>query len=107
MAFDFKTACPALYRPGPTPELLAVPPLRFLSVQGEGDPNQPDGAYQKALAQLYAVAYTLKHSRPDQTPGYFDFVVPPLESLWRQDGAPDPSANKNSAGGPCCACRTL
>ena len=75
MAFDFKTACPALYRPGRTPELLAVPPLRFLSVQGEGDPNQPDGAYQKALAQLYTVAYTLKHSRPDQTPGYFDFVV--------------------------------
>lgn len=95
MAFDFKTACPALYRPGRTPELLAVPPLRFLSVQGERDPNQPDGAYQKALAQLYTVAYTLKHSRPDQTPGYFDFVVPPLESLWRQDGAPDPQRKQD------------
>ena len=62
--------------------------MRFLAVRGRGDPNEPDGAYQTALGLLYGVAYTLKMSGKGSHPidGYFPYVVPPLEGLWRQSG---------------------
>ena len=42
----------------------------------------------QAVAQLYAVAYTIKMSKMGTRPieGYFDFVVPPLEGFWWQEG---------------------
>ena len=63
--------------------------MRFIAVRGQGDPNAEDGEYKRALAVLYALAYTIKMSKMGgETPeGYFDFVVPPLEGLWRQEGA--------------------
>ena len=59
--------------------------MNFLAVRGQGDPNQEDGAYKKALGMLYAVAYTIKMSK-HKPEGYFDYVVPPLEGLWWQEG---------------------
>ena len=91
MPIDYKKTQKALYRPSKTPHLIQVPPLSFLAVQGQGDPNQPGGAYQEAIGQLYAVAFTLKMSKlgPWQPAGYFDYVMPPLEGLWwMPDGAP-------------------
>ena len=89
MAFDFKQAEKALYRPGNVPVLVEVPRMYYLAVRGEGDPNEPGGEYQRAVSALYAVAYTLKmggkHGHPME--GWFDYVVPPLESFWRQAGA--------------------
>ena len=37
---------------------------------------------------LYAVAYTIKMSKmgDQRMAGYFDFVVPPLEGFWWQEG---------------------
>ena len=88
MAFDFKREYPALYRPGRAPMLLTVPPLRFAAVEGRGDPNLPGGDFQRAVGALYAVLYAVKMSRRGgrAMEGYFDFVVPPLEGLWRQAG---------------------
>ena len=88
MAFDFKKEYKALYLPPAKPQIVTVPPMRFVAVRGEGDPNQSDGAYQQALAVLYAVAYTIKMSKmtDHRIDGYFDYVVPPLEGLWHQDG---------------------
>ena len=86
MAFDFKKAEKALYRPGETPALVEVPRMRYLAVRGTGDPNAPGGAYQQAVSALYAVAYTLKMGGKRDRPmaGWFDYVVPPLEGFWRQ-----------------------
>ena len=88
MAFDFKKEYKDLYQPGTAPSILTVPPLRFLAVRGAGDPNEPDGAYQKALALLYGIAYTLKMSykTDHRIDGYFEYAVPPLEGFWRQAG---------------------
>lgn len=88
MAFDFKKAYKEFYLPPKQPTLVTVPPMTFLAVRGQGDPNQPDGAYQQALGLLYAVAFTIKMSKlgPQQPEGYFDYVMPPLEGLWRQAG---------------------
>lgn len=90
MAFDFKREYKDLYQPGAKPVLVDVPELRFVSVRGRGNPNEPDGEYQKALAVLYAVSYTLKMSYKTERriPGFFEYVVPPLEGFWEQDGIP-------------------
>ena len=88
VALDFKKAQRALYLPAQTPSIVDVPPMRFIAVRGRGDPNAAGGEYQRALAMLYAVAYTIKMSnRGDRRiDGWFDYVVPPLEGFWRQPG---------------------
>lgn len=97
MAFDFKKEYREFYLPKNRPELVFVPPMRFVAVRGEGDPNEPGGAYQAALGALYAVAYAVKMSKlgDRRMDGYFDFVVPPLEGFWQADGLFDP-ARKSS-----------
>ena len=60
--------------------------MNFLAVRGQGDPNEEQGAYKQALELLYAVAYTIKMSKRNPPEGYFDYVVPPLEGLWWQEG---------------------
>lgn len=88
MAFDYRKEYREYYLPKGAPGLVTVPPMNFVAVRGEGDPNEEDGAYQRALNQLYGVAYTLKMSpRAGRAiEGFFDYVVPPLEGLWRQKG---------------------
>ncbi|WP_314737998.1 GyrI-like domain-containing protein [Limosilactobacillus urinaemulieris] len=88
MTYDFKKEQPELYRPGKRPATIAVPRMRYLAVQGKGDPNAEDGEYSQALQLLYGIAYTIKMSKKGdyQIPGYFDFVVPPLEGMWWQPG---------------------
>jgi len=88
MAFDFKKEYKEFYMPKNRPEIVAVPAANYIAVRGEGDPNTEGGAYQQAISVLYAVAYTLKMS--DKTnhkiEGFFEYVVPPLEGFWWQDG---------------------
>ena len=75
------------YLPKNRPEIIEVPPFKAVAVRGKGNPNDKDGAYQKAIGILYAIAYTIKMSRKTdhQMDGYFDFVVPPLEEFWWQE----------------------
>lgn len=89
MPFDFKKEYKDLYQPPKTPGVIEVPPMNFLAVRGQGDPNQEGGAYQQAIGLLYGVAFTLKMSEKagHKIPGSFAYVVPPLEGLWWQPGA--------------------
>jgi hypothetical protein len=83
---------PELYAPGTAPSLIDVPEMLFLTVDGCGDPNDPEGEYTKALELLYALTYTIKMSpKGGNAPeGYFEYSVPPLEGLWWfGDGAGD------------------
>lgn len=88
MAFDFKKEYRCFYLPSRSPELIEVPEMHYLAVRGKGNPNTPDGDYQQTLAHLYALAYTIKMSGKGehQIEGFFDYVVPPLEGFWWQDG---------------------
>ena len=87
MAFDFKKAYKEYYLPKNKPEILTIPPVRYIAVRGEGDPNAEGGAYQQAISVLYAVAYTLKmsHKTDHKIEGFFEYVVPPLEGFWQQE----------------------
>ena len=88
MAFDFKKEYKEFYLPKDTPSIVTVPPVNYLAVRGQGDPNQEGGAYQQAIGLLYGVAYTIKMSKKGdhRIEGYYDYVVPPLEGFWRQEG---------------------
>ena len=87
MAFDFKKEYKEYYLPKNKPEIVTVPPMKYIAVRGEGDPNAEGGAYQQAIGVLYAVAYTLKmsHKTGHKIEGFFEYVVPPLEGFWQQE----------------------
>ena len=84
--FDFKKAFKDLYAPKQTPARVFVPKMSFVAVRGEGNPNDSSGAYQEALKILYALSYTIKMDKGQNIQGYFDYIVPPLESLWWGNG---------------------
>lgn len=88
MAFDFKKEYKEFYLPKAVPEIVDVPPMNYLAVRGSGNPNEEGGAYQQALGVLYALAYTIKMSYKGdhKINGFFEYVVPPLEGFWWQDG---------------------
>ena len=88
MAFDFKKEYKAYYLPKNKPEIVTVPPMQYVAVRGQGDPNEEGGAYKAAIGVLYAVVYTIKMSKMGdrRIEGYYDFVVPPLEGFWWQEG---------------------
>ena len=88
MAFDFKKEYKEFYLPPRKPGIITVPVMNFLAVRGSGDPNLEDGEYKQAINLLYGVAFTIKMSKmgDHRIAGYFDYVVPPLEGFWWQDG---------------------
>lgn len=99
MPFDFKKEYKEYYLPKNKPELITLPPCRYIALRGEGDPNEEGGAYQQALQVLYAVAYTLKMSYKTgrKINGFFEYVVPPLEGLWWQEGVQGVDYSSKSA----------
>ncbi|TWE13899.1 hypothetical protein FHX69_6029 [Prauserella muralis] len=81
--YDVKKRHKELYSPSSTEfAVVDVPEFRYLAVDGRGDPNT-SAAYAHALEALYGVAYTLKFASK-KTLGR-DFVIAPLEGLWRAD----------------------
>ena len=88
MAFDYKKEYREFYMPARRPEIIDVPEMNFIAVRGKGDPNEEEGEYKEAMNLLYGIAYTIKMSKKGdrRIEGYFDYVVPPLEGFWWQEG---------------------
>lgn len=88
MAFNYKKEYKEFYLPPKTPGIIQIPEMNYIAVRGQGDPNEPDGAYKTAIGLLYAIAFTIKMSYKGshKIDGYFSYVVPPLEGLWWQAG---------------------
>lgn len=72
-----------LYLPKAKPEVVDLPPFRFVTISGEGNPNSE--LFSECIGALYAVSYAIKMNlkklelKPD---GYCDFTVYPLEGVW-------------------------
>lgn len=81
--FDYKKEYKDLYLPKNKPGIIDVPEMRFIMVDGKGDPNT-SASYKEAVEVLYGLSYAIKMSKMGSTQplGYFDYVVPPLEGLW-------------------------
>ncbi|MGN0831976.1 MAG: GyrI-like domain-containing protein [Candidatus Ornithospirochaeta sp.] len=88
MAFDYKKEYKEFYLPPKKPVIVTIPKMNYIAIRGKGDPNEEDGEYKRAMSLLYPIAYTLKMSPRSgkETEGYFEYVVPPLEGLWWQEG---------------------
>ena len=88
MAVDFKKTLKHLYAPKTKPSIVNVDKANYIAVRGCGDPNDENSEYKKSISLLYPVAYAIKMSKKGEykIPDYFDFVVPPLEGFWWQDG---------------------
>jgi len=81
---DYKKQYKNLYQPKTVPAIVDVPKMKFIMVDGKGNPNEEAGEYAKAIELLYGLSYTIKMSnKSGKAPAdFFDYVVPPLEGLW-------------------------
>lgn len=83
-AIDLKAQRKDLYYP-PADKVVfvEVPEMRYLAIDGEGNPNTAV-AYREAVEALYPVAYALKFARKPT----LNYTMMPLEGLWWLDGEP-------------------
>lgn len=88
MAFDYKKEYKEFYLPKAKPAIVKIPEMNYIAVRGQGDPNAEGGEYKESIGLLYGIAFTIKMSKKGdhQIDGYFDYVVPPLEGFWQQEG---------------------
>lgn len=88
MAFDYKKEYKEFYMPKNKPSIVNIPKMNYIAVRGKGNPNEEKGEYQKSIELLYSIAYTIRMSNKGdyKIDGYFEYVVPPLEGFWWQDG---------------------
>lgn len=82
MKVDLKKQIPSYTAPRGRFEVIEVPPLQYLMVDGHGDPNAAP-AYGEAVSALYGVSYKLKFLSKNDLDR--DYVVMPLEGLWWSD----------------------
>ncbi len=59
---------------------VTVPPLKYLMIDGQGDPNTSQ-EYAEAVAALFSVSYAAKFA-VKKGPEGTDYAVMPLEGLW-------------------------
>ncbi len=89
MAFDYKKEYKEFYMPASKPAIVTVPEMHYIAVRGRGNPNDENGEYKKSIGLLYGIAFTIKMSKKGthKIDGYFEYVVPPLEGFWWQEGS--------------------
>ena len=88
MAFDYKKEYKEFYMPKNKPSIIKIPKMNYIAVRGKGNPNEENSEYKEAIGLLYAIAFTIKMSykTTHKIKGYFEYVVPPLEGFWWQEG---------------------
>lgn len=96
MAFDYKKEYKEFYMPKNKPSIIEIPQMNYIAVRGKGNPNDEAGQYKQSIGLLYAIAFTIKMSYKGthKIDGYFEYVVPPLEGFWWQDGITGIDYNK-------------
>lgn len=84
---DLKKDFAALYKATAKPAVIKVPKLRYLMIDGQGDPNTSK-AFADAITTLYGLSYTLKFMVKNG-PEAIDYGVMPLEAIWWADDMKD------------------
>ena len=80
---DYKKELKHLYRSSAKKvEVVGVPKMNFLMIDGDGGPNHP--TFQNAIEVLFPLSYTLKFMIKKSDIG-IDYGVLPLEGLWWAD----------------------
>lgn len=88
MSFDYKKEYKEFYMPKNKPGIIKIPKMNYIAVRGKGNPNNENSEYKDSIGLLYAIAFTIKMSYKGthKIDGYFEYVVPPLEGFWWQEG---------------------
>lgn len=96
MAFDYKKEYKEFYMPKNKPNIIEIPRMNYIAVRGKGNPNEENSEYKQTIGLLYSIAFTIKMSykTSHKIEGYFQYVVPPLEGFWWQDGIEGLDYNK-------------
>ena len=96
MAFDYKKEYKEFYMPKNKPNIIEIPKMNYIAVRGKGNPNEENSEYKQTIGLLYSIAFTIKMSykTPHKIEGYFEYVVPPLEGFWWQNGVEGLDYNK-------------
>lgn len=79
MKVDFKKTLATYQARAGSFQIVDVPVMHYLMVDGHGDPNSSP-EFTTAVESLYPVAYKLKFASKRGLDR--DYVVPPLEGLW-------------------------
>lgn len=93
---DYKKDMKELYLPKAAPAFIQVPPINYITVTGEGDPNEE--GFTRACEALYSLAYAVKMSyKGIKVPeGYYEYTVFPLEGVWGLADTSKPVSDKSN-----------
>jgi len=80
---DLRKQLKQFYTAAAAPAVVDLPPMSYLMVDGQGDPNT-SADYAAAIGALYGVSFTLKFTFK-RGPERVDYKVMPLEGLWWAD----------------------
>ncbi|OJV64441.1 MAG: hypothetical protein BGO41_12540 [Clostridiales bacterium 38-18] len=82
MIYDYKLNDKAIYLPKAEPEIIVIPKMSYILIEGEGSPDASE--FSERVEALYAIAYAIRMSyKTENVPkGYFEFKVFPLEGIW-------------------------
>ncbi|MFP7298168.1 GyrI-like domain-containing protein [Neobacillus niacini] len=85
MKYEWRKKDKELYLPGAKPSKLVVPPIKYFTLTGKGNPNSE--AFKESVEALYALSYAIRMMpKKGTTPeGYFEYTVFPLEGVWDLD----------------------
>ena len=75
---DLKKKYKAAFSAKPGPQIVTIPPIKYLTFSGKGNPNTSRD-FNDSMGVLYGLAYTLKFAFKEQDK---DFVISPLEGQW-------------------------
>lgn len=85
-----------LYQPKNQPVIINVPKMRFITIEGTGNPNHEK--FARATEALYTISYAIKMSykKPNPPAGYYTYKVFPLEGFWDLVDKSIASTNKDN-----------
>lgn len=85
MKYEWRKKDKEIYLPSSTPTKIVVPPLKYFTLKGKGNPNSE--AFKESVEALYALSYCVRMlPKKGITPkGYFEYTVFPLEGVWDLD----------------------
>lgn len=82
MKHEWRKKEKGIYLPKSKPEIVDVPKFKFLTIEGQGNPN--NDYFTECIAALYSLSYGIKMcpKKGIEPDGYFDYTVYPLEGVW-------------------------
>lgn len=76
MAFDYKKEYKEFYLPPKKPTIVEVPPMSYIAVRGQGDPNAANSEYKQSIPLWHGIAFSIAISKPgkDFTEVFYSFT---------------------------------